>query len=296
MIDAINKEEQAYLDLLTNILREGTVQTNRTGVDSLMIPGAMLKFNVGKSFPAITTKKLAFGAVKGELLGFLRGYTSAAEFRALGCKIWDQNANENLSWLDNPERKGEDDLGYIYSRLWTDMPKEGSLIEGSEPIPWNQIDNLLNMIQTDPTSRRMIVSAWHPEVFYKAALPPCHVLFQVIIDQLNSVMHLGMYQRSCDMFLGVPFNIASYALLLEMLAKKTGYQTGTLTWFGFDCHIYRNHVDQVLEQISREPKPFPKLDLSVGRIQSTSFGYIHPDDISLIGYEHHPAILAPMAV
>jgi len=186
-----------YLDVMKTILLNGSDwQENRTGIRTRMIPGAMMQFNLADGFPAVTTKWLAFNAVKGELLGFLRGYTSAAQFRELGCKIWDQNANENEAWLKNPNRKGEDDLGYIYSRLWNDMPHD--LVTSK----WNQIDRLIDGIKKDPTSRRLIVSAWHPEVFDRAALPPCHALFQVIIEQSTKKMHMTMYQRSCDFFLG----------------------------------------------------------------------------------------------
>lgn len=182
-----------YLNLLDNILKQGTRQKNRTGIDTLMIPGAMMQFNLDEGFPAVTTKKLAFNAVKGELIGFLRGYTSAAQFRELGCKIWDQNANENEPWLANPNRTGKDDLGYIYSRLWTDMPMLAA--EGPNKPLYNQIERLFKEIHTNPASRRLIVSAWHPDVFGKAALPPCHVLFQVIIEQESGKMHMTMYQR-----------------------------------------------------------------------------------------------------
>ena len=185
-----------YLDLMNQVLEHGSWQNNRTGIRTKMLPGAMMQFNMDEGFPAVTTKKLAFNAVKGELIGFLRGYTSAAQFRELGCNIWDKNSNENEAWLKNPARTGEDDLGYIYSRLWTDMPH--SLITEK----WDQIDKLIKGIAIDPTSRRLIVSAWHPEVLDRAALPPCHILFQVIIEQETRKMHMTMYQRSCDLFLG----------------------------------------------------------------------------------------------
>lgn len=277
-----------YLDTMQQILDQGSWQENRTGIRTKMIPGAMMQFKMEDGFPAMTTKKLAFGAVKGELIGFLRGCTSAAEFRELGCNVWNQNANENEAWLKNPARKGEDDLGYIYSRLWTDMPH--TLVTQ----PWNQIEKLIEGIKKDPTSRRLIVSAWHPEVFDRAALPPCHVLFQVIIEQSTNKMHMTMYQRSCDFFLGVPFNIASYSLLLHMLAAFTGYKAGTFTWFGADVHIYENHLDQVKKQLSREPMPLPilcRIDDIPNSIKDWS-----PDQWVLSDYEHHPPIKAPMAV
>jgi thymidylate synthase len=287
--------EFQYLELLKEIYHTGDRQKNRTGIDSFMVPGAMMKFDLRKGFPAITTKKLAFGAVKGELLGFLRGYTSAADFRKLGCKIWDQNANENDAWLQNPARLGEDDLGYIYSRLWTDMPKKPVFLP--DMGKWNQIDRLVQGILDDPTSRRLIVSAWHPEVFSKAALPPCHVLFQVLIDQTNRVMHMSMYQRSCDMFLGVPFNIASYALLLSLISYITGYTPGILTWFGADCHIYENHLPQVVQQLIRDPFPFPQLEILVSKeYLGLDLTKVEPADIQLVNYQSHAVIQASMAV
>jgi thymidylate synthase len=282
--------EEEYLKLMNETLMSGARQRNRTGIDSFMIPGAMLKFDLQKGFPAVTTKKLAFNAVKGELIGFLRGYTSAAQFRELGCNIWNQNANENQAWLANPNRTGVDDLGYIYSKLWTEMPNP----EGES---WNQISRLIRDIRADPTSRRLIVSAWHPEVFHKAALPPCHVLFQVILDQEEKVLHLNMYQRSCDLFLGVPFNIASYSLLAHMLGRMTGYTPKWFTWFGGDCHVYENHVEQVWTQLSREPLPPPQLSLEMGSaIENDNIALVEPENISLINYNHHPPLTAPMAV
>ena len=279
-----------YLDLMSQVLEHGYWQNNRTGIRTKMLPGAMMQFDMDEGFPAVTTKKLAFGAVKGELIGFLRGYTSAAQFRELGCKIWDQNANENAAWLKNPARTREDDLGYIYSRLWTDMPH--TLVTQ----PWNQIDKLIEGIKNDPTSRRLIVSAWHPEVFDRAALPPCHVLFQVIIEQETKKMHMTMYQRSCDLFLGVPFNIASYSLLLHMLSAVTGYVPGTFTWFGADVHLYENHLEQVKEQLSREPKRAPCLIYSKHAVENKDIQAFEPDDFTLSDYDPYPALKAPMAV
>lgn len=298
-----NPSERAYLNLMKEILEHGVVQQNRTGIDTFMIPGAMLKYDLTKGFPAVTSKQLFFNPVKGELLGFLRGYTNSKQFEDLGCRIWNQNANENEAWVNNLARYGEGDLGYIYSRLWTDMPHEeqhmsldaeGRIVPGYQ---WNQIDKLIEGIKKDPTSRRLIVSAWHPEVFHKAALPPCHVLFQVIIDQARGLMHMSMYQRSCDMFLGVPFNVASYALLTHMLAGVTGYTPGTFTWFGADCHIYENHVEQVKEQISRTVYPAPKLGIDFSRLKGgTDISKLEPSDISMLNYQSHGPLKAPMAV
>ncbi len=267
----------------------GTWQENRTGIRTKMIPGAMLKFDLRDGFPAVTTKKLAFRSVVGELLGFLRGYTNAKDFEGLGCKIWNQNANENKAWLSNPERQGDGDLGYIYSRLWRNMPTE-------QGYDWDQIEELIQNINQDPTSRRLIVNAWHPEVFDRAALPPCHYSFQIIIEQTTKVMHLLWSQRSVDVGLGLPFNISSYAILLSLLARVTGYYVGTLTGFLADCHIYENHLDQVKEQLTREPLSLSKLIISDNIEVNTPLDLINPEDIYLEDYLSHSAIKSPMAV
>lgn len=286
-----------YLDLLQNVLDNGIWQSNRTGIDTLTIPGAMLKFDLRDGFPAVTTKRLAFNQVKGELIGFLRGYTDAAQFRELGCTIWDQNANENEAWLNNPNRQGHGDLGRIYGAQWRDF-------DGGHPDfgGVDQIANALHTLRTDPHSRRILVSAWNPNQLDEMALPPCHVLFQLLPHVDSKVLHMTMYQRSCDLFLGIPFNIASYALLLELFAAWSGYAAGTLTMFMADTHIYVNHIDQVKEQLTRDPLPLPELVIDISPFEATTLdaetliNKIHPDDIFLDQYQSHPAISAPMAV
>jgi thymidylate synthase len=296
--------EQNYLNLLQNILDNGVKQSNRTGINSYTLPGETLKFDLRDGFPAITTKKLFFDAVKGELIGFLRGCTSAADFRALGCNIWDQNANENAAWLASPARRGEDDLGRIYGAQWRDFGIAGGVTRV------DQIAAALDLVRNEPTNRRILVNAWNPAEIDKAALPPCHVLFQLLPHVDSKVLHMTMYQRSCDMFLGVPFNIASYALLLELFATWTGYTAGTLTMFLADAHIYENHVDQVREQLTREVLPAPRLSLILrdgldgrapGEFPTMAslddlLRHLHPDDIQLVDYQSHAAIKAPMAV
>lgn len=274
---------------MQQVLDQGVWQENRTGIRTKMIPGAMLKFDMVDGFPAVTTKKLAFGAVKGELLGFLRGFTSAAQFREFGCKVWDENSNKNEAWLNNPNRKGEDDLGRIYSAQYTDWKtsRGGSL---------NQIANLVSEIKTNPSSRRLLVTAWRPDEFDLMSLPSCHFAYQVIIEQDSKKMHLLWNQRSCDLFLGIPFNIGSYSLLLHLLAKTTGYIPGIVTGFLADVHIYENHLDQVKEQLSREPRPLPNLVLDPVITLDTPLDWIHPDMINLENYDPHPPIKAPMAV
>lgn len=242
---------KAYHDILQNVLDNGTVQKNRTGIDTLMVPGLIFKHNMAEGFPAVTTKKLAFRSVISELICFIRGTTSAAGFRELGSKIWDQNANENQAWLENPHRKGTDDLGRIYGAQWRSWVRSENKTQPGASL--DQIKALLDEIETNPTSRRLIVSAWRPDEFDQMALPPCHYSFQVIIEQTSGTMHLLWNQRSVDTFLGLPFNIASYAALLEILASITGYIPGTLTGFLADVHIYENHLDQVKEQLTRKP-------------------------------------------
>jgi len=186
--------EQQYLNLLQEILATGTKQSNRTGIDTYTLPGAMLKFDLRQGFPALTTKKLAFNQVKGELIGFLRGCTSAADFRALGCTIWDANANANASWLANLGREGTDDLGHIYGDMWRNWPVCD--VVGFQSMGFDQIAQALHTVRNNPESRRIIVTAWNPEFIGQAALPPCHVLFQLLPHVDSKVLHMTMYQRS----------------------------------------------------------------------------------------------------
>jgi thymidylate synthase len=282
-----------YLDLLRAVRETGVRQQNRTGIDTFMVPGATLRFDLRDGFPIVTTKQVNFRAVAAELCGFIRGYDSAADFRALGTKIWDQNANENKAWLANPNRRGTDDLGRIYGVQWRRW----------QAYPGFHVDQLARVVQTilrDPESRRIVMMAWNPGELNQMALPPCPLLCQFLVEQEGGVMHMTMYQRSCDLFLGVPFNISSYSLLLELVATVTGHTPGTLTMFLADAHIYENHVDQVDEQLKREPKALPHLIVNVERLDQLQpiewLEALHPTDIALFGYEPHPAIKAPMAV
>jgi len=255
-----------YLNLLSDVKHNGTWQDNRTGVRTLMIPGAMLKFDLRDGFPAVTTKKLAYRSVVGELLGFLNGAHTVAEFNALGCRVWDANGAAT---------NGE--LGPIYGVAWRQH---------------DQIGKLLETIRYNPQSRRMIVTAWLPDLIPDMALPPCHYSFQIIIEQSSRTMHLIWNQRSCDLFLGIPFNIASYATLLSLLACVTGYNVGTVT----DVHIYENHLSQVEEQLSRAPLAPAQLWLAEHLWKSRSLDNVARADIELDNYVSHPAILAPMAL
>ena len=283
-----------YHDLLNRILIEGDWQDNRTGIRALRIDGHMLQFNMSDGFPAITTKKLAFNAVKGELVGFIRGCNNAEQFRQLGCKVWDQNANENQQWLDNENRQGADDLGRIYGVQWRSWQTyQGYTVD--------QLDNAVNEVISNPTSRRIIVNAWNPGELGMMALPPCHMMFQLLVNVAKNELSLVMYQRSCDTFLGIPFNIASYALLLHLIAAATGRKPGRLTMMLADVHIYENHLEQVEEQLKREPYRLPGLvvptpDEMFARTAMEYLEAIHPENIHLVGYNHHPALKGAMAV
>jgi len=287
---------QNYHDLLQDVLVNGTCQSNRTGIDAISIPGAMLKYDLAQGFPAITTKKLPFKSMCAELVAFLRGAESAKEFRDLGCQFWDQNANENAPWLSNPNRRGHDDLGRIYGAQWRRWRKDdGTTID--------QVAQALDAIRNRPTDRRIIISAWRPDEFSQMALPPCHVMYQFLVNKERGELNLCMYQRSCDLFLGVPVNIASASLFLSTMAHLAGLTPRHYTHFLADAHIYVNHADQVREQLSRAHFAPPQLVINarVPRGSESSFqpewiDAILPSDFSLANYNHHEAIKAPMAV
>ena len=323
-----------YLDTLAHIVVHGDVQTNRTGIKTVSVPGVSMRFDLQEGFPAITTKKLAFKTCVGELVGFLHSHSNAGDFRTLGCKVWDQNANENQQWLDNPYRLGEDDLGKIYGVQWRQWPgykfiqiddrakimaaqNAGYVPIGQIPsviatlpdevVFYKAIDQLgdcLEMIQKDPGSRRILFHGWNPAQLDEMALPPCHLLYQFLVNQAKGELSLCLYIRSNDMFLGAPFNIAEAAVLLSLMAHLTGYKPRWLSYFVGDAHIYENHFDAVMDQLSREPYPLPKLAISseipkgvIG--QKISRGWldmVKPSDFTLEDYQSHPTISAPMAV
>lgn len=283
-----------YLDLLQRVLDEGVWQENRTDISTKRIDGAMLQFDLTKGFPAITTKKLAFKAVVGELLGFIRAYDNSMAFKNLGCGVWDANANENEAWLKNPHRKCDGDLGRIYGQQW-----RAWYVDSCGRV--DQLAKAIEIIVKDPSSRRIIVSAWNPTDLDKMALPPCHMMYQFLVNIEENTLSMCMYQRSCDMFLGIPFNIASYALLLELVAMVTGYNPGKLTMFLADVHIYRNHMDQVEEQLKRDPFKIPELKINpeiLGRDKTRIkiMERVQPADIELVDYMYHPPIKGAMAV
>lgn len=314
---------QQYHTMLRYILQNGVRRPNRTGVDTLFVPGYMLKFDMADGFPVPTTRKFAFKAARGELLGFLRGYRNAEGFRHLGCHVWDANANSNVDWLKNPNRMGTDDLGRIYGVQWNDwtdyrvissvvqfgeLRQKGYRTEmfDSDNGVWlmrrgiNQLENALRTILTNPTDRRIIITAWRPDEFDQMALPPCHVDYQFLVDTVNRKLHLTMWQRSYDTVLG--FNIQLCAMFLEIMSRLSGYQPGTVTHFISDAHIYVNHIDGVRQMLDRELYPLPKLILSedilpVELDQVTgAFKRIAPDDLTLTEYQSNEPIKFEMAV
>lgn len=286
-----------YQDLLREVAVKGKRRENRTGISTFGITGAMLKFDMADGFPAMTTKRLAFAQVVGELLGFIRAYDNAEQFRALGCRIWDANANKNTNWLANPNRKGLDDLGRIYGIQWRDFRGKDLVVD--------QLQHAIYEILTNPTSRRIVVNAWNPCELDRMALPPCHVLHQYHVNPDEGSLSLTMYQRSCDLFLGVPFNIASYALLLHLVAWITGLRANSLVMFLADVHIYENHLEQVRIQLERDPLVLPTLKIHLGeepfkpsfwQEAMINLSFIKPSQIELLNYRCHPTINAPMAV
>jgi thymidylate synthase len=260
-----------YEDLLRRVMAEGTPKPDRTGTGTRSLFGQQLRFALDRGFPLVTTKRVHFRSVAYELLWFLRGDSNVTWLRDHGVTIWDEWAGP------------DGDLGPVYGVQWRSWPTpDGAHID--------QISQVLDLLRTDPSSRRMVVSAWNVGEIPQMALPPCHAMFQFYVADGRLSCHL--YQRSADLFLGVPFNIASYALLTAMVAQQVDLQVGELVWTGGDCHIYDNHVDQVREQLSRAPFPFPDLKLHKA---PTLFDYTF-DDIEVVDYQHHPALKAPVAV
>ncbi|WP_425953179.1 thymidylate synthase [Ralstonia pseudosolanacearum] len=316
-----------FHQMLDAILKTGIRRPNRTGIDTYFLPGYMLRFDLAnEGFPAITTKKLAFKSMVGELLGFFRGYQWAHEFRSIGSKVWDQNANETASWLASEFRAGHDHIGRVYGSQWTDWrdwrhTQDAEVAQrlkesGYEVIvevdseqhngpAWvlrkgiNQLEVALRNILTDPTSRRIIVNGWRPDEHDQGALPACHVAYQFLVDPVNKELHMTLWQRSFDSFLA--FNISEGALFLEIMARLTGLKAKTFSHFVSDVHLYVDHVEQVRELLSRDHFDQPTLVIS-DRVKAVSleeipgvFTRIEPDDFELKDYRHHAAIKATMA-
>lgn len=273
---------QQYLDLVRRVLDEGAVKEDRTGTGTRSVFGHQMRFDLSEGFPLVTTKKIHLKSVVHELLWFIKGDTNTDYLTQNGVRIWNEWADEN------------GDLGPVYGHQWRNW--------NSEDI--DQLSNVINTLKNNPDSRRMLVSAWNPSVLPdtsksfsenvangKAALPPCHAFFQFYVA--NGRLSCQLYQRSADIFLGVPFNIASYALLTEMLAQVCGYQAGEFIHTLGDAHIYSNHMDQIALQLSRKPKPLPTLKLNT---EITDLFAFRAEDIEILNYEPHPGIKGVVAV
>jgi thymidylate synthase len=267
-----NPGEQRYLDLLAEVLQNGARKTDRTGTGTLSLFAPQLRFSLADSFPLLTTKKLHTKSILYELLWFLRGETNVKWLQERGVTIWDE-------WAD---AKG--DLGPVYGYQW----RHWRTPEGKEI---DQIKDVIASLRNKPDSRRHIVTAWNPADLDRMALPACHALFQFYVA--NGRLSCQMYQRSADLFLGVPFNIASYAALTLMVAQVTNLKPGELVITLGDAHLYLNHLEQAREQITRTPRPFPKLRLNPAVKEILDFKF---EDFTLEAYDPHPAIKAPIAV
>jgi thymidylate synthase len=261
-----------YLDLLRHILENGVRKEDRTGTGTLSVFGHQARYDLAKGFPALTTKKLHLRSIIHELLWFLRGDTNVKYLHDHGVTIWDEWADAN------------GDLGPVYGYQWRSWPTAGG-----EQI--DQISRVVDTIRSNPDSRRMIVSAWNVGELHEMRLPPCHLLFQFYVA--GGRLSCQLYQRSADVFLGVPFNIASYALLTMMMAQVTGLEPGDFVHTLGDAHLYSNHLEQARLQLSREPRPLPTMRINPGRRSIFDFVY---EDFTLESYDPHPAIKAPVAV
>ena len=268
----MNPGEQQYLDLLEELLERGARKSDRTGTGTLSVFGRQMRFSLDDSFPLLTTKKLHLKSIIYELLWFLRGDTNVRWLQERGVTIWDEWADES----------GE--LGPVYGYQW----RHWRTPEGAEI---DQIAKVIESLRKKPESRRHVVSAWNPADVERMALPPCHLLFQFYVAEGR--LSCQMYQRSADVFLGVPFNIASYALLTLMVAQVTGLKRGEFVLTLGDAHLYLNHLDQAREQLARAPRPFPRMRLNPEVKDLAAFRY---EDFTLEGYDPHPAIRAPIAV
>jgi len=293
---------RAYLEIVQRVIEQGTVKSNRTGVDALTLPGAMFEHDMALGFPLLTTKSVPFRLVASELEFFIQGITDKEWLRARDNHIWDEWCSPHLAPYGHDEAtrarmKAERDLGPIYGWQWRNFGAE--YVAYDQPPRGRGVDQLRNLVdrlKSDPSDRRMIVSAWNPVDLPSMALPPCHYSFQVTVvgDRLNLLWN----QRSVDVALGLPFNIASYALLLHLLARGAGLAEGRLVGFLADTHIYANHVEGLREQLARTPFPLPRVETS-GMVKTSEL----PDLFSwsyeqsrVVDYQHHPKIAFPIAV
>ncbi|NMC23499.1 MAG: thymidylate synthase [Serratia sp.] len=261
-----------YLDLMQKVLDEGTPKADRTGTGTLSIFGHQMRFNLQEGFPLVTTKRCHLRSIIHELLWFLKGETNIAYLRENNVSIWDEWADEN------------GDLGPVYGKQW----RAWGAADGKQI---DQLTNVVNQLKSDPNSRRIIVSAWNVGELDQMALAPCHAFFQFYVA--DGKLSCQLYQRSCDVFLGLPFNIASYALLVHMMAQQCSLEVGDFVWTGGDTHLYSNHMEQTLLQLSREPRALPKLIIK--RKPASLFDY-NFEDFEIEGYDPHPAIKAPVAI
>lgn len=279
---------QTYLDLLRLVMDQGGQKSDRTGTGTRSVFGHQMRFDLSKGFPMVTTKRVHFRSIAIELLWFLRGDTNVQYLQDHKVTIWDEWATaEQCARFGRPA--GE--LGPVYGHQWrnfgaTQLPDGSYAQDGVDQLKW-----LVNEIKTNPDSRRLIVSGWNPREATQVALPPCHTLFQFFVQ--DGKLSCQLYQRSADIFLGVPFNIASYALLTHMIAQVCGLGVGEFVWTGGDCHLYSNHLAQAELQLSREPLPLPTLKLNPAVTDLFEFQF---EDIELLNYQHHPAIKADVAV
>ncbi|HAT2122971.1 TPA: thymidylate synthase [Legionella pneumophila] len=263
---------KTYLQLLEHILQQGVEKSDRTGTGTLSVFGYQMRFDLTKGFPLVTTKKLHTRSIVHELLWFLRGDTNISYLKENGVTIWDE-------WADN-----NGDLGPVYGKQWRSWPTaDGRTID--------QLSEIVQQIKNNPDSRRLIVSAWNVGELDKMALMPCHALFQFYVA--NNKLSCQLYQRSADVFLGVPFNIASYSLLTHMVAQQCNLDVAEFIWTGGDCHLYLNHLEQAQTQLTREPLPLPSL--TIKRKPASLFDYVY-EDFEFVNYQSHPAIKAPIAV
>ena len=263
---------QQYLDLMRHVLEHGHEKSDRTGTGTRSVFGWQMRFDLAQGFPLLTTKKLHLRSIIVELLWFLRGETNVRWLQERKVSIWDEWADAN------------GDLGPVYGKQWRAW-------EAADGRHIDQVGNLIDLIKRDPGSRRQIVTAWNPGEIERMALAPCHCLFQTQVA--NGRLNLQLYQRSADVFLGVPFNIASYALLTHMLAQQCGLEPGVFVWTGGDCHLYSNHLDQAREQLTRDPRPLPKLTILRRPHAIDDYRY---EDFEISGYDPHPHIRAEVAV
>jgi thymidylate synthase len=263
---------QAYLDLLTHIKKNGTYKSDRTGTGTTSVFGYQMRFNLAEGFPLVTTKKTHLKSIIHELLWFLKGETNIGYLKEHNVRIWDEWADEN------------GDLGPVYGKQWRSW-------EGADGQVIDQIKEVIHTLKTNPDSRRIIVSAWNVAELPKMALMPCHAFFQFYVA--DGKLSCQLYQRSADVFLGVPFNIASYALLTMMVAQVCDLGLGDFVWTGGDTHLYSNHMEQVEIQLSRSPRPLPTMHINPAKKDILDFVY---EDFTLEGYDPHPAIKAPVAV